>query len=41
MTLGITMLLVIMFLPGGLWSRVRARRRGPPEMATILEASAI
>jgi branched-chain amino acid transport system permease protein len=28
MTLGITMLLVIMFLPGGLWSMFRPRRRG-------------
>jgi len=28
MTLGITMLLVIMFLPGGLWSMFRLRRRG-------------
>jgi ABC-type branched-subunit amino acid transport system permease subunit len=28
MTLGITMLLVIMFLPGGLWSMFRLHRRG-------------
>ena len=27
MTLGITMLLVMIFLPGGLWSAFRARRR--------------
>jgi branched-chain amino acid transport system permease protein len=29
MTLGVTMLLVIMFLPGGLWSMFRLSRRGP------------
>jgi ABC-type branched-subunit amino acid transport system permease subunit len=28
MTLGVTMLLVIMFLPGGLWSAFRLQRRG-------------
>ena len=38
MALGIAMLLVIMFLPDGLWSVFRAAPRGAPDMAAILEA---
>ena len=38
MTLGITMLLVIMFLPGGLWSVFHARTARTPDVAVVLEA---
>ena len=38
MALGITMLLVIMFLPGGFWSLVPEIAQGRPDMTTVLEA---
>ena len=38
MMLGITMLLVIMFLPGGLWSVFHSHCEGGADMAVVLEA---